>query len=190
MSIEEQEARSSNNRFQVLFDEVFFSLNIFFFYRNFANEFYVRLPIIVQIINMNNKLTFYRKQTKKSKHLFEMKIFKRRIYCSSNKEFIWLFSTGFVIDPQNHLYQYWLAVISFAVAYNFLFIPARYAFNELNKKYQILWLSLDYTCDLIYLIDSFVQSRTGRKTNIHNPTSCLFFKVILVMDCFFEIIMS
>ena len=72
-----------------------------------------------------------------------------------------LFSTGFVIDPQHYLYHYWLAIISLAVAYNVLLIPARYAFDDLDKSLRIVWLSLDYTFDAIYLIDMFLQSRTG-----------------------------
>ncbi|UJR23852.1 hypothetical protein I4U23_026827 [Adineta vaga] len=70
-------------------------------------------------------------------------------------------ATGFVIDPQHRLYHFWLAVISLAVSYNFLFIPVRYAFAELDRKYKYIWISLDYTFDLIYLIDIFFQSRTG-----------------------------
>ncbi|CAF1112091.1 unnamed protein product [Adineta ricciae] len=70
-------------------------------------------------------------------------------------------ATGFVIDPQNRVYHYWLAVISLAVSYNFLLIPARYAFAELDKRYKYIWISLDYVSDFIYLVDIFFQSRTG-----------------------------
>ncbi|CAF3981895.1 unnamed protein product [Adineta steineri] len=70
-------------------------------------------------------------------------------------------ATGFVIDPQDHLYQYWLGIISLAISYNFLLIPARYAFTELDKNYRYIWISLDYISDFIYLIDIFLQSRTG-----------------------------
>ena len=73
------------------------------------------------------------------------------------------FSTGFVIDPQNYLYHYWLGIIALAIAYNFLFIPVRYAFDELNKNLRILWISLDYTFDGIYVIDIILQSRTGQR---------------------------
>jgi hypothetical protein len=66
-----------------------------------------------------------------------------------------------VIDPQNYRYHYWLSIISLAVVYNFLFIPARYAFDDLDKKFKILWISLDYIFDAVYLIDIFIQSRTG-----------------------------
>lgn len=72
-----------------------------------------------------------------------------------------LFSTGFVIDPQNYSYHYWLTIISFAVSYNLVLIPARYSFKKLDKNLRILWLLLDYVCDVIYLIDIFIQSRTG-----------------------------
>ncbi|CAF0972861.1 unnamed protein product [Rotaria sp. Silwood1] len=69
--------------------------------------------------------------------------------------------TGFVIDPQNYLYHYWLGIISLAVAYNLLLIPARHAFDDLNKNLRAVWISLDYIFDIIYLIDIFLQSRTG-----------------------------
>jgi hypothetical protein len=71
------------------------------------------------------------------------------------------FSTGFVTDPQSYLHHYWLGIISLAVAYNLLLIPARYSFDELDKNWKIMWISLDYTFDTIYLIDIFIQSRTG-----------------------------
>jgi hypothetical protein len=72
-----------------------------------------------------------------------------------------LIRTGFVIDPQNYLYHFWLGIISLAVAYNFLLIPVRYSFDELDKNLRIIWISLDYTFDFIYLIDIFLQSRKG-----------------------------
>ena len=75
-----------------------------------------------------------------------------------------VFSTGFVIDPQNSFYHYWLGIISLAVAYNLLLIPVRYSFNEFDKDFRLIWIPLDYTFDLIYLIDLFLQSRTGEKT--------------------------
>jgi hypothetical protein len=70
-------------------------------------------------------------------------------------------STGFVIDPQHFLYHYWLGIISLAVAYNLLLIPARYSFDDLDKNFRITWISLDYAFDVVYLIDIFLQSRTG-----------------------------
>jgi hypothetical protein len=99
------------------------------------------------------------------------------------------FSTGFVIDPQNYLYHYWLAIISLAVVYNLLLIPARYSFDDLDRKYRIVWLSLDYTFDLIYLIDIFMQSRTGEFKEKFKKIEYFVLKVILVMVFLFIIIM-
>ena len=42
-----------------------------------------------------------------------------------------------------------------------MLIPARYSFNDMDKNYRILWIILDYTFDIVYLIDIFIQSRTG-----------------------------
>lgn len=93
-----------------------------------------------------------------------MKIINRKFNPIENERLNYSsFSTGFVIDPQNYLYHYWLGIISLAVAYNFLLIPVRYAFDELDRNYRYIWISLDYTFDLIYLIDLFFQSRTGEK---------------------------
>jgi hypothetical protein len=75
--------------------------------------------------------------------------------------FFFSLSTGFVINAQDYLYHYWLGIISLAVAYNLLLIPARYCFDDLDKNLRILWISLDYTFDFIYLIDIFLQSRIG-----------------------------
>ena len=72
------------------------------------------------------------------------------------------FSTGFVVDPQHSSSHYWLAIISLAVTYNLLFIPARYSFADLDQQFRVLWISLDYFFDLVYLVDMFVQSRTGQ----------------------------
>uniref|UniRef100_A0A3B4D4M5 Cyclic nucleotide-binding domain-containing protein n=1 Tax=Pygocentrus nattereri TaxID=42514 RepID=A0A3B4D4M5_PYGNA len=37
----------------------------------------------------------------------------------------------------------------------------RACFNELQDNYTMLWITLDYTSDVIYYIDTFVRSRTG-----------------------------
>jgi hypothetical protein len=80
---------------------------------------------------MNNKLISCRNKIKKPKHLFEIKIIKCRIIFYWEREKIHsYFSTSFVIDPQIYLYHYWLGIMSLAVAYNLLSIPARYLFNS------------------------------------------------------------
>ncbi|CAF1616257.1 unnamed protein product, partial [Didymodactylos carnosus] len=69
--------------------------------------------------------------------------------------------TGFVLDPHSTLYHLWLCIISVAIAYNVMIIPARFAIVVFDHSYRVIWISLDYVFDLIYLIDLFFQSRTG-----------------------------
>lgn len=64
------------------------------------------------------------------------------------------------MDPSSDGYFWWLAVISIAVLYNLLVIIARAVFNQLHE--QVFWFAFDYICDVIYLLDMFVQLRTGK----------------------------
>ena len=66
-----------------------------------------------------------------------------------------------VVDPSSNVYYRWLTVISAAVMYNLIMIIARAVFWKLQEGYLELWLTLDYLCDFIYLLDMFVQFRTG-----------------------------
>ena len=67
-----------------------------------------------------------------------------------------------MVDPSSTAYYRWLAVISAAVLYNLLLIIARSVFWQLRDQGAIVWFVLDYSCDLVYLIDMFVQLRTGQ----------------------------
>ncbi|CAG5132257.1 unnamed protein product, partial [Candidula unifasciata] len=67
----------------------------------------------------------------------------------------------FYVDPSDSFYYRWLFVISLAVLYNGVFIIARSVFWELQDRYYILWLCLDYVSDFIYALDIFIQFRTG-----------------------------
>ena len=68
-----------------------------------------------------------------------------------------------VIDPSSTLYYRWLAVISAACLYNLIMIIARAVFWKLQEGNLLLtWLCLDYLCDVIYVLDIFVQFRTGQ----------------------------
>jgi len=73
-----------------------------------------------------------------------------------------------VIDPSSDAYYRWLAVISAAVLYNLLVIIARAVFWQLQDSASLgVWFALDYTCDVIYLVDMFVQLRTGKPLRMH-----------------------
>ena len=72
-----------------------------------------------------------------------------------------------VIDPSSTLYYRWLAVISAACLYNLIMIIARAVFWKLQEGNLLLtWLCLDYLCDVIYVLDIFVQFRTGQSVTI------------------------
>jgi len=75
------------------------------------------------------------------------------VYCS--------FWRTLVVDPSSTAYYRWLGVISVAVLYNLLVIIARSVFWQLRDQGVVVWFVLDYTSDLVYLIDMFVQLRTG-----------------------------
>uniref|UniRef100_A0A8D0GRE3 Cyclic nucleotide gated channel subunit alpha 3 n=1 Tax=Sphenodon punctatus TaxID=8508 RepID=A0A8D0GRE3_SPHPU len=65
----------------------------------------------------------------------------------------------YVIDPSSNLYYNWLAIIATPVFYNWCLIVA--CFDELQSDHVLLWLILDYTSDVIYVLDTFVRFRTG-----------------------------
>ncbi|MEE6470507.1 hypothetical protein FKM82_008989 [Ascaphus truei] len=67
----------------------------------------------------------------------------------------------FVIDPASNLYYRWLSIISIPVLYNWCLLVCRACFDELQKTNITLWLVLDYSADLIYVIDTVVRFRTG-----------------------------
>ncbi|XP_054851824.1 cyclic nucleotide-gated olfactory channel [Eublepharis macularius] len=67
----------------------------------------------------------------------------------------------FLVDPAGDWYYRWLMVIALPVLYNWCMLVARACFTELHKRYLILWLTLDYVSDSIYLIDIVIRLRTG-----------------------------
>ncbi|XP_069748643.1 cyclic nucleotide-gated channel cone photoreceptor subunit alpha [Narcine bancroftii] len=67
----------------------------------------------------------------------------------------------YIIDPAENLYYRWLSIITLPVLYNWCMLVSRACFEELQTKNLTLWLVLDYTSDVIYMMDSFVRFRTG-----------------------------
>lgn len=63
-------------------------------------------------------------------------------------------------------------VVSAAVLYNFLFVIGRAVFWELNNAAPALWWTLDYTCDIIYLLDTLIHAHEGE---INIKRQCLIF---------------
>jgi hypothetical protein len=54
-------------------------------------------------------------------------------------------------------------LVSVAVLYNFVFVIGRAVFWEVNNAAPALWWTLDYTCDIIYLLDIVVHAHEGRR---------------------------
>uniref|UniRef100_A0A4X2KNX4 Cyclic nucleotide gated channel subunit alpha 3 n=1 Tax=Vombatus ursinus TaxID=29139 RepID=A0A4X2KNX4_VOMUR len=67
----------------------------------------------------------------------------------------------FVIDPSSNLYYRWLTIIAIPVFYNWCMLVCRACFDELQSDHLMLWLVLDYTADVIYVLDLLVRIRTG-----------------------------
>ncbi|XP_004031516.5 cyclic nucleotide-gated channel alpha-3 isoform X2 [Gorilla gorilla gorilla] len=66
-----------------------------------------------------------------------------------------------VVDPSSNLYYRWLTAIALPVFYNWCLLICRACFDELQSKYLMLWLVLDYSADVLYVLDVLVRARTG-----------------------------
>ncbi|XP_019872466.1 cyclic nucleotide-gated cation channel subunit A [Aethina tumida] len=66
-----------------------------------------------------------------------------------------------VVDPALPSHYKWLMVVSLAVLYNVIFVLGRAVFWELNNAVPALWWTLDYSCDVIYIIDTLVHAHEG-----------------------------
>uniref|UniRef100_A0A1I8GS89 Cyclic nucleotide-binding domain-containing protein n=1 Tax=Macrostomum lignano TaxID=282301 RepID=A0A1I8GS89_9PLAT len=69
--------------------------------------------------------------------------------------------SNFVLDPASPWYHRWLALLSLAVSYNYIFIVLRGVFNRVQQSHFYLWLGLDCVCDCLYLADIYVGAHTG-----------------------------
>ena len=69
-------------------------------------------------------------------------------------------------DSGKSYYYKWLIVINFAVMYNLIFIIGRACFWELDNLFPLGWIVLDYSSDIIYIIDMFVRYNTTTATII------------------------
>ncbi|OBS69796.1 hypothetical protein A6R68_01664, partial [Neotoma lepida] len=59
-----------------------------------------------------------------------------------------------VVDPSSNIYYRWLTVIALPVFYNWA------CFDELQSEHLMLWLVLDYSADVLYVVDMLVRART------------------------------
>lgn len=67
-----------------------------------------------------------------------------------------------VIDPSQTFYFYWSIVMFLGFLYNVAVIILRMCFDDVQTDELLLvWLVLDYSTDLIFVIDILVQTRVG-----------------------------
>ncbi|XP_053569573.1 cyclic nucleotide-gated olfactory channel [Bombina bombina] len=67
----------------------------------------------------------------------------------------------FVVDPSKKWYYRWLLVITLPVLYNWFLLVVRACFNDLQTRYTVVWLTLDYISDFLYACDIVIRLRTG-----------------------------
>ncbi|KAI5730637.1 hypothetical protein M8J76_015881 [Diaphorina citri] len=74
----------------------------------------------------------------------------------------WCFwGPSFVIDPSDPFHYKWLLVVTCTVLYNLVFVIGRGVFWELNNAVPHVWFILDYSCDIVYVIDSIIHAHEG-----------------------------
>ncbi|XP_069990209.1 uncharacterized protein [Penaeus vannamei] len=66
-----------------------------------------------------------------------------------------------VINPYGNVFFYWLCSLTICVLYNLWTPIVRQAFPELQRKPQPMWYLLDGLTDIVFVVDIFVQFRTG-----------------------------
>ncbi|KPP72232.1 cyclic nucleotide-gated cation channel alpha-4-like [Scleropages formosus] len=66
-----------------------------------------------------------------------------------------------IVDPSEEFYYTWLQLMVFPVLYNWVMIICRTCFYDTEKNYLVLWLTIDYISDLLYVVDIIIRFRTG-----------------------------
>ncbi|KAK0420851.1 hypothetical protein QR680_014924 [Steinernema hermaphroditum] len=70
--------------------------------------------------------------------------------------------TKWVCDKSSDFHYWWTAVMSIAFLYNLIVVIARVVFSQLSDgNWRFAWLATDIVCDLVYLMDMWIKSRTG-----------------------------
>jgi hypothetical protein len=59
------------------------------------------------------------------------------------------------------VFKKWLGIVSIAIMYNYIFIVGRAVFWDMQNMCPIVWLVLDYLCDVIYMLDMIVHAHEG-----------------------------
>uniref|UniRef100_A0A8B9NCJ5 Cyclic nucleotide gated channel subunit alpha 4 n=1 Tax=Accipiter nisus TaxID=211598 RepID=A0A8B9NCJ5_9AVES len=68
---------------------------------------------------------------------------------------------SWTLDPSGDWYYCWITIMVLPVLYNWIVLICRSCFPDLQEQHIVLWLSLDYLCDALYLLDIAVHLHTG-----------------------------
>ncbi|XP_073525547.1 cyclic nucleotide-gated channel alpha-4 [Phyllobates terribilis] len=68
---------------------------------------------------------------------------------------------AWILDPAGSWYYAWLNIMVIPITYNWVVIICRSCFTELQHRYLLMWLSLDYLCDILYIMDIIANFHTG-----------------------------
>ncbi|XP_033102307.1 cyclic nucleotide-gated channel rod photoreceptor subunit alpha-like [Anneissia japonica] len=71
------------------------------------------------------------------------------------------YGCNFIAHPDGTFSFYWLFIVTMAVLYNLWLLIAREAWPEIQEDSLAIWFTFDYLCDIVYILDIFVQLRTG-----------------------------
>lgn len=66
-----------------------------------------------------------------------------------------------VLHTDGNVMFYWLGLLTLSILYNLWTCIAREAFREIQEGNMMVWIACDIFCDSIYILDIFVQIRTG-----------------------------
>lgn len=66
-----------------------------------------------------------------------------------------------VVDPSEEFYYTWLQIMILPICYNWVIIICRTCFYAIEETYLATWLTLDYICDLVFVLDTVIGFRIG-----------------------------
>lgn len=67
----------------------------------------------------------------------------------------------FVLSPDDNCMFVWLIILNLCILYNIWLVIARQSFDNLQSLFSFYWTIADSISDTIYLLDVFIQFRTG-----------------------------
>lgn len=95
-----------------------------------------------------------------------------------------------VLQPDGNVMFYWLGLLTLTILYNLWTCIAREAFREIQEGNMMVWIGCDIFCDSLYILDIFVQIRTGYldKGIMVYDSKKLFMRYVKTKDIIFDLV--